>query len=78
MLMLYSSERLLINSYLLESRALGAFVLIVAIVAVCCVSHFVGFSNAWIVQNTTIHAGNQQFAKKLDKKSCGVYTINII
>ena len=78
MLMLYSSERLLITSYFLESRKLGAFVLIVAIVAVCCVSHFVGFSNAWAVQNTTICAGNPQFAKKLDKKFCGVYTKNII
>ncbi len=33
--------------------SLGAFVLIVAIAAVCCVLHFV-VSNAWAVKNTTI------------------------
>ena len=57
--------------------SLGAFALIVAIVAVCCVSHFVGFSNAWAVKNTTIRRKNPQFAKKfkkrLDKESCDVY-----
>ena len=49
--------------------SLGAFALIVAIVAVCCISHFVGFSNAWAVKNTTIRRKNPQFAKKILKKT---------
>ncbi len=57
--------------------SLGAFALIVAIVAVCCVSHFVGFSNAWAVKNTTIRRRKSKICKKilkkLDKESCVVY-----
>ena len=57
--------------------SLGAFVLIVAIAVVCCVSHFVVL-NAWTVKNTTIRRRKSVILKKLDKESCGVYIKSII
>ena len=46
--------------------SLGAFVLIVAIAAVCCVLHFVVL-NAWAVKNTTIRRRKSVILKNLTK-----------
>lgn len=46
--------------------SLDAFVLIVAIAAVCCVLHFVVL-NAWAVKNTTIRRRKSVILKNLTK-----------